>query len=134
MTNLIVATYLVVCTAYCNEGPNGCSKCCGKWAKHHRTASGTVPHEGYTIACNWLPFGTQVRIEGVGCRVVEDRMSKRFGNRIDLYFQRHSDALKFGKQTLKIEVFSRPEANRSRVSPNEGLVGLTPRKPSKPSL
>lgn len=36
-------------------------------------ANGNYPSEGYTIACNSLPMGTRVYIEGVGERVVEDR-------------------------------------------------------------
>ena len=36
-------------------------------------ANGNYPSEGYTVACNDLPFGTEVYIDGVGWRVVEDR-------------------------------------------------------------
>ena len=41
-------------TAYCS-----CKKCCGK--SDGITASGKKAKEG-TIACNWLPFGTKLRI------------------------------------------------------------------------
>lgn len=36
-------------------------------------ANGNYPSEGYTVACNSLPLGTHIYIEGVGERVVEDR-------------------------------------------------------------
>ena len=36
-------------------------------------ANGNYPSEGYTVACNDLPFGTEVYTDGVGWRVVEDR-------------------------------------------------------------
>lgn len=36
-------------------------------------ANGNYPSESYTVACNDLPFGTEVYIDGVGYRVVEDR-------------------------------------------------------------
>ena len=35
-------------------------------------ANGNYPQVGYTVACNSLPLGTTVYIEGVGYRVVEE--------------------------------------------------------------
>lgn len=49
-------------------------------------ANGRYPTEGYTVACNSLPLGTRVYIEGVGERVVEDRgASWHASNWMDLY-------------------------------------------------
>lgn len=36
-------------------------------------ANGNYPSAGYTIACNSLDFGTEVYIDGIGYRTVEDR-------------------------------------------------------------
>ena len=36
-------------------------------------ANGNYPTTGYTVACNSLPLGTKVYIEGIGYRTVEDR-------------------------------------------------------------
>jgi 3D (Asp-Asp-Asp) domain-containing protein len=59
--------------------------------------------QGVTIAApRSVPFGTMIHVETVGWRRVEDRLSKRFDNRFDLYFRRHADAVKFGKQQLKV--------------------------------
>ena len=93
---------VVEVSAYDNAGPRGCARCCGKWAPLNRTASGTVPTVGRTIACNFLPFGTKVHIEGIGERVVEDRLSPKFGHRIDLLLTDHETALKFGLRKLKV--------------------------------
>ncbi|WP_371079079.1 3D domain-containing protein, partial [Salmonella enterica] len=68
---------VVEVTAYCP-----CKRCCGKWSGGP-TASGKMPKQGVTVACNWLPFGTRVSIEGLGERIVQDRMSKRFAHRMD---------------------------------------------------
>lgn len=38
-----------------------------------RCANGNDPTTGYTVACNSLPLGTKVYIEGIGYRTVEDR-------------------------------------------------------------
>lgn len=77
-------------TAYCN-----CSKCCGKWAGG-ATASGTTPTAGRTVACNSLPFGTKLNING-HIYTVEDT-GNMADNVIDIYFNSHSAALQFGVQ------------------------------------
>lgn len=82
-------------TAYC-----GCKKCSGGSGK---TASGTTPTEGRTIAADTsiLPFGTQVVIDGV-VYTVEDRGSGVTGNHIDIFFATHKKAMAFGKKTMKV--------------------------------
>lgn len=82
-------------TAYC-----GCSKCSGG---HNKTASGTTPTQGRTIAADTsvLPFGTQVVIDGV-VYTVEDRGSGVCGNHIDIFFATHEDALAFGSKTVTV--------------------------------
>lgn len=47
-----------------------CPTCCGK--TDGIAASGTAATVGRTAACNSLPFGTRVYIEGIGERVIED--------------------------------------------------------------
>lgn len=90
-------TNLLVVTAYC-----ACKLCCGYPAKGI-TASGVKPVEGITIAmARTIPFGTKIYIEGVGPRIVQDRLALRFDNRVDVYFKKHKDAKRFGKQTLKV--------------------------------
>jgi 3D (Asp-Asp-Asp) domain-containing protein len=51
-----------------------------------------------------IPFGTVVEIEGVGRRVVQDRTSKRFDGRWDVYFEDHRKAKEFGKKKLKVKI------------------------------
>jgi 3D (Asp-Asp-Asp) domain-containing protein len=61
-----------------------------------------------TIAANFLPMGTKVKIpDHFGDRVfiVRDRMHPRFQNRVDVWMASRSDALKFGvKRIARIEV------------------------------
>lgn len=95
MTNL-----LLICTAYC-----ACNLCTAQWSGGP-TASGVMPREGVTCAANAFPFGTKLEIEGVGVRVVQDRMSRRFPRRVDIYVRNHSTALRFGKRELKVRVLS----------------------------
>jgi len=71
------------------------------------TASGTHVHEG-TIAANWLPFGTKVKIPeffGDQVFIVEDRMNKRYqGNSLDVWFNDTQEALRFGVTHTRIEI------------------------------
>lgn len=93
-------------TAYC-----GCPTCCGTWSSDTpMTASGEPAQEGITVAADWttLPAGTEIEIDGLGTYIVQDKpaewiVEKYDGRIIDVYFENHEDALKFGKQ--KIEVY-----------------------------
>lgn len=70
-------------TGYCN-----CSKCCGH--SSGKTASGTYPVEGRTVAASkQFPFGTKLYIEGLGEYIVEDRGGFA-SNVIDMYSNTHS--------------------------------------------
>lgn len=60
-------------TAYCSFCDSG-----------SKTSSGTYPAAGRTVACNSIPLGTRVYIEGLGEFVVEDRGGMG-GNVIDIY-------------------------------------------------
>ena len=62
-------------------------------------ANGNYPEEGYTIACNSLPFGAEVYISGVGFRVVEDRGPDWMGDEwLDLYMADEWDCIQWGNQ------------------------------------
>lgn len=89
-------------TAYCS-----CHRCCGWWGGN-KTASGNKPKQGITVAGpRSLPLGTRVFIEGIGERVVQDRLSKKHDSRFDLFFSSHSEAAKFGKKELKVTVLKK---------------------------
>lgn len=92
-------------TAYCH-----CKKCCGK--SNGITASTKRARYGY-IACNWLKFGTKVRIEGLGVFTVADRGAvSLFGDKehrikhLDVYYPTHKQAKKFGTKYLKVEILN----------------------------
>lgn len=79
-------------TSYCS-----CSRCCGK--SDGITATGTKAKQGRTIAVDpsVIPYGTKVIING-HTYVAEDCGGAIDGNRIDIFFNSHKDALKFGVQ------------------------------------
>lgn len=68
-------------------------------------ANGNYPTEGYTVACNSLPFGTVVYIEGVGYRTVEDRGADWHSSQwIDLYLGDVGECFSWGVQYLDVWV------------------------------
>lgn len=97
-------------TAYCT-----CVKCCGIWSQEHpsrvgtdyvqKTASGTIPTAGRTVAVDTNPisYGTVLIIDGHEY-IAEDTGSAVKGNVIDIYFDSHEDALEYGVQYKTIYI------------------------------
>ena len=85
-------------SAYC-----ACVKRCGN--TNGITASGTKATAGRTFAApkNYA-FGTKIEIAGMGTYVVEDRGGAITGNKIDIYFDSHQEALQFGRRQLQIKI------------------------------
>lgn len=80
-------------TAYCP-----CSKCCGKWA-NGITSTGVTATEGRTIAVDpkIIPYGSILEINGQRY-VAEDCGGAIKDKRLDIFFNSHEDALKWGVQ------------------------------------
>jgi 3D (Asp-Asp-Asp) domain-containing protein len=111
----------MVVTAYCS-----CGKCCawkrsvwscwlvpvhssgpfkGKRKKVGITADGTRAKKGVIAAeISKYPYGTRMYVPGYGWGVVHDRGREIKGNHIDVFFDSHDDALKWGTQTLTVTV------------------------------
>lgn len=67
------------------------------------TASGEHVQEGATIACPpYVPFYTEVEIEGLGTYICHDRGGAIKGNKIDVYIADLEEALKFGNQSRQV--------------------------------
>ena len=79
-------------------------RCTGKWTKLNKTASGTVPEVGRTIAHGTLEFGTEVEVDGKPY-VVEDRGSGISGNNIDIFVGSYNEAVKLGTYKTTMKVF-----------------------------
>lgn len=93
-------------SAYCP-----CEICCGKWAKNRPNgivygAYQTQLIEGISVAAA-MPEGTEIFIDGVGQFTVQDKLAdwvlEKYDNQIiDVYFENHEDAKKFGLQKREI--------------------------------
>lgn len=83
-------------TAYC-----ACEECCGK--TDGITASGVKAVEGVTVAADTTihPFGTKLFINGHEY-TVQDKGAAIKGNKVDIFFDNHQEALEFGVQHKEI--------------------------------
>jgi uncharacterized protein YabE (DUF348 family) len=79
------------------------------------TRTGTTVAEGRTIAVDpdVIPLGSWVYIEGIGLRKAEDTGSAVKGKKIDIYFEEHSTAVKFGlKKGYKVYVLGKKKPHK----------------------
>lgn len=72
----------------------------------NRTATGTWPRVGRTVATDWeiLPPGTRLIIDGVPGYVVEDKGSAIKGQKIDIYMRSYAEAINFGVKTVTVQI------------------------------
>lgn len=89
-----------IVTAYCP-----CEKCCGRYADGV-TASGYVIEYGasFVAAPESIPFGTMLDIPGYGIAPVRDRGGAIKGNRLDVFFPTHREAMEWGWQKLQVKI------------------------------
>lgn len=88
-------------TAYCS-----CFRCCGQFADGV-TASGVGVSDFYGLliaAPPIYPFGTIMDVPGYGAATVQDRGGVIKGNKIDLLFSTHQEALEWGRRMLIVKV------------------------------
>jgi len=102
----------VYATAYC-----ACKSCCGKSPSHPAygiTAMGTKAAHG-TVAVDprVISLGSKLYIEGIGStydygysQALDTGRSIK-GNKIDLYFESHSEALKWGKKKVRVYILDK---------------------------
>ena len=92
-------------TAYCP-----CPKCCGEYSDGV-TANGHVISQGdrFVAADRRFGFNTQMNIPGYNSSnvvKVYDRGGAIKGNRLDVFFNTHQEALQWGVQHLEVRVFT----------------------------
>ena len=91
-------------TAYCP-----CCDCSEGYGKI--TSTGKIPKQGRTIAVDpkVIPYGTKVKIKGLGTFIAEDCGGAIKGNRIDIYFESHADTERFGVQKRTVFILGKDD-------------------------
>src|SRR5262245_30537978 len=95
---------LMEVTAYCP-----CRKCCGKNARGITASGLRVTHNGglFVAADSYLPFHTKLLIPGYGdgeAVPVLDRGGAIKGNRLDVFFPTHQEALEWGRRMIEVTI------------------------------
>ncbi len=86
-------------TAYCP-----CTKCCGPNAKGV-TALGMQAKQGViAVDPRIIPLGTRVYVDGYGYALAADTGGAIKGNKIDVCFETHDEALRWGMRNTKVYV------------------------------
>lgn len=104
--NIVEPKHIIECklTAYCCENyPHICNN-----GDATNTATMTTPTPGRTIAVDptVIPYGSEVVING-HTYIAEDCGGAVKGNRIDVLFATHQEALEFGIQYADVEVYTK---------------------------
>lgn len=72
-------------------------------------ANGEYPEVNYTVACNSLPLGTELYIEGIGFRTVEDRGPSNMPSAwLDVFMDGYSECVSFGEQYHRVWQIKKP--------------------------
>ncbi len=87
----------VLATAYCP-----CSKCCGKHANGVTAIGNNAYTKGVAVDRSIIPLKSTVKIPGYGIVTADDVGGAIKRNRIDVRFNSHKKALKWGRQTLVV--------------------------------
>lgn len=97
----------VIVTSYCS-----CTICCSENAIG-LTASGIKPVEGITIAASRrYKLGTRVELTVPGAFtnrvfIIQDRLAKRYDERVDVFINNHQRAKEFGKNKGTMRIISK---------------------------
>ena len=98
-----VRTIMMQVTAYCP-----CKKCCGSKAQGITASGKNVSYNNgrFVAADRSMAFGTKLIIPGYGEQAVEviDRGGAIKGNKLDVFFPTHAEALKWGRQNILVTI------------------------------
>ena len=86
-------------TAYC---AGEC--CCQQWADGFFADGSPVGGKAIAADTRYYPMGTVFDVPGYGVATVKDRGGAIKGDKLDLYFPTHQEALNWGRKTLTVKI------------------------------
>lgn len=93
----IVDGYRVLATGYCP-----CPICCGKYSSGYTAIGLKAGHGVIAVDPKYIPLRTKVLIPGYGVAIAGDTGKKIRNNHIDIGFDNHLDALRYGVRFIYI--------------------------------
>jgi len=93
----IVDEYRVLATGYCP-----CPICCGKYSSGYTAIGLKAGHGVIAVDPKYIPLRTKILIPGYGVAIAGDTGRKINNNHIDIGFDNHIDALRYGVRYIRI--------------------------------
>lgn len=87
-------------SAYCP-----CELCCGKYADGVTATGKNAYTKGVAVDPNVIPLGTKIYIPGYGTVVADDVGGAIKGDKLDVRFPTHREALEWGRKHKEVTVF-----------------------------
>ena len=110
-------------TAYCP-----CPKCCGRYSDGVTACGHKIrPGDSFVAADKKYPFGTEMIIPGYKSDQpvkVLDRGGAICGNRLDVFFDSHKEALEWGVRNLDVKVRRKQYSHKPGTKNNKQLDGI----------
>lgn len=110
-------------TAYCP-----CPKCCGRYSDGVTAYGHKIrPGDSFVAADKKYPFGTEMIIPGYKSDQpvkVLDRGGAIYGNRLDVFFDSHKEALEWGVRNLDVKVRRKQYSHKPGTKNNKQLDGI----------
>ncbi|NLN87906.1 MAG: hypothetical protein GX133_09990 [Syntrophomonadaceae bacterium] len=89
----------MVATAY-----DGCYQCNKPWYGYPSYIGLPLARGIVAVDPKVIPMGTRLYVEGYGNAIAADQGNAIKGNRIDLFFDTHAEALRYGMKTVKVTI------------------------------
>lgn len=87
-------------SAYCP-----CELCCGKYADGVTATGKNAYTKGVAVDPNVIPLGTKIYIPGYGTVVADDVGGAIKGDKLDVRFPTHREALEWGRKHKEVTIF-----------------------------
>lgn len=94
-----------IVTGYC-----GCRLCTGIYSENHMTFTETKPQANHTVAADpdIIPLNSKLLVNGI-VYTVEDTGKNVTGQRLDIYFDSHEEAVTYGRKEETVYLVEKPE-------------------------
>ena len=89
-------------TAYCP-----CEKCCAPYADGVTSTGKSAYSLGVAVDPKFIEYGTVIEIPGYGIVEADDCGGAIKGNRLDVRFPTHQEALNWGVKNLRVKIYGR---------------------------
>jgi 3D (Asp-Asp-Asp) domain-containing protein len=87
-------------SAYCP-----CQRCCGKYSDGVTATGKDAYSKGVAVDPKVIPLGTKIHIPGYGTVEADDVGGAIKGDRLDVRFKTHQEALEWGRQFKEVTIF-----------------------------